>query len=176
MNTVTQEYHDFARIGDGALDMLAQALEQPARSAARKKELLQLITGLPPHPDEVPGLTALQQAGFRMVTPTNSAGSTVKKQMAYAGLTAFFEQLRSVEEVKRYKPHPDTYLTTCQQLKVAPKEAMLIAAHGWDVAGALRADLKAAFISRPGQAQYPLAPEPTYTGLTLEAIARQLIG
>lgn len=35
VNTVTQEYHDFARIGDGTLDMLAQALEQPRRFADR---------------------------------------------------------------------------------------------------------------------------------------------
>lgn len=176
VDTVTQDYHDFAHIGDGALDMLAQALGQPARPASRKQELLQLITELPPHPDVVPGLTALQQAGFRLVALTNSPGSTVKKQMAYASLTDFFEQLRSVDEVKRYKPHPDTYLTTCQQLQVEPQQALLVAAHGWDVAGALRAGLQAAFISRPGQAPYPLAPAPTHTSPTLEALARQLIG
>ncbi|WP_345238085.1 haloacid dehalogenase type II [Hymenobacter saemangeumensis] len=176
VDTVTQEYHDFASIGEGALDMVAQALGQPVRPTARKKELLQLVSELPAHPDVAPALTALKEAGFRMVTLTNSGGSTVKKQMAYAGLTDFFEQLRSVEDVKRYKPHPDTYLTTCRQLKVEPKEALLVAAHGWDVAGALRAGLQAAFISRPGQAQYPLAPRPTHEAATLEALARQLIG
>ena len=119
VDTVTGNYHNFGQIGDAALDMLAQALGQPARPAARKKELLALITELPPHPDIIPGLTALQQAGFRMVTLTNSPEATVQKQMAYAGLTGYFEQLLSIDSLKRYKPHPDTYRTTCERLQVA---------------------------------------------------------
>ncbi|WP_092741917.1 haloacid dehalogenase type II [Hymenobacter psychrophilus] len=176
VDTVTGNYHNFGQIGDAALDMLAQALGQPARPAAHKKEILTLITELPPHPDIIPGLTALQKAGFRMVTLTNSPDATVKKQMAYASLTGFFEQLLSIDSLKRYKPHPETYHSTCQQLKVAPAQAMLIAAHGWDTAGAQLAGLQAAFISRPGQQVYPLAPAPTLTGPTLPDIARQLIG
>lgn len=176
VDTVTGSYHDFGQIGDAALDMLAQALGQPARPAARKKELLTLIAELPPHPDVIPGLTALQQAGFRMVTLTNSPDATVQKQMAYAGLTGFFERLLSIDSLQRYKPHPDTYHTTCERLQVAPAQAMLVAAHGWDTAGARLAGLRAAFIARPGQQTYPLAPAPTLTGPTLADIARQLIG
>ncbi|NVO83334.1 haloacid dehalogenase type II [Hymenobacter terrestris] len=176
VDTVTGNYHNFGQIGDAALDMLAQALGQPARPASRKKELLALIAELPPHPDVIPGLTALQQAGFRMVTLTNSPDATMRKQLAYAGLTGFFEQLISIDSLKCYKPHPTTYLSTCQQLQAAPAETMLVAAHGWDTAGAQLAGLQAAFITRPGQQTYPLAPTPTLTGSTLPAIARQLIG
>jgi 2-haloacid dehalogenase len=89
VDTVTGNYHKFGQIGDAALDMLT--LGQSARPAARKKEPLALITELPPHPDIIPGLTTLQQAGFRIVTLTNSPDATVQKQMAYAGLTGFFE-------------------------------------------------------------------------------------
>jgi 2-haloacid dehalogenase len=176
VDTVTGNYHHFGQIGDAALDMLAQALGQPARPAARKKELLTLIFELPPHPDVVPGLTALQKAGFRMVTLTNSPDATGQKQMAYAGLTGFFEQLFSIDSVQRYKPHPNTYHSTCERLQVAPAQAMLVAAHGWDTAGAQLAGLQAAFITRPGQQTYPLAPTPTLTGPTLTDIAHQLIG
>ncbi|OWP63157.1 haloacid dehalogenase, type II [Hymenobacter amundsenii] len=175
VDTTTANYHDFGQIGDAALDMLAQALGQQARPKARKKELLQLITELPPHPDVVPGLKAFQQAGFRLATLTNSPPSTLQKQMKYAGLTDYFEELCSIDSLKRYKPHPDTYLTTCQALGVAPADSMLVAAHGWDTAGALLAGLQAAFVARPGQQQYPLAPAPTLVGTTLEDIARQLV-
>ena len=176
VDTVTGNYHNFGQIGDAALDMLAQALGQHARPAGRKKELLTLITELPPHPDVISGLTALEKAGFRMVTLTNSPDATGQKQMAYAGLTGFFEQLLSIDSLHRYKPHPDTYRLTCKQLEVAPAQAMLVAAHGWDTAGAQLAGLQAAFIARPGQQTYPLAPAPTLTGPTLPDIARQLIG
>jgi 2-haloacid dehalogenase len=176
VDTLTGNYHHFGQIGEAALDMLAQAMGQPARPLGRKKELLALLSELPPHSDIIPGLTALQQAGFRMVTLTNSPDATVQKQMAYAGLTGFFEQLLSIDSVKRYKPHPTTYLTTCGQLQVEPAQAMLVAAHGWDTAGAQLAGLQAAFIARPGQQTYPLAPVPTLTGPTLSDVARQLIG
>lgn len=176
VDTVTGNYHPFGQIGDVALDMLAQALGQPARPAGRKKELLALLTELPPHPDVVPGLTALQQAGFRLVTLTNSPDATVQKQMAYAGLTGFFEQLLSIDSLRRYKPHPDTYRSACERLRVPPAQAMLVAAHGWDTAGAQLAGLQAAFIVRPGQQTYPLAPAPTLTGPTLPDLARQLLG
>ena len=176
VDTVTGHYHDFPVIGSAGLDMLAQALGQPARDAARKQELLGLLAELPPHPDVVPALTALQRAGFRMVTLTNSPGPTVQKQMAYAQLTPFFEQLLSIDAQRRYKPHPDTYAAACRQLQVAPADAMLLAAHGWDIAGARHAGLQAAFIARPGQQQYPLAPAPALVGSTLEAVAQQLIG
>ncbi len=163
VDTVTGHYHDFPAIGDAGFDMLAQSLGQPARPAARKKELLRLITELPPHPDVVPGLTALQKAGFRMITLTNSPGPTVQKQMAYAQLTPFFEQLLSIDVQKRYKPHLDTYATACRQLKVAPQDTMLLAAHGWDVAGAQWAGMRSAFVARPGQTVYPLADAPDHT-------------
>ncbi|GAA4506899.1 hypothetical protein GCM10023172_36730 [Hymenobacter ginsengisoli] len=94
VDTVTEDYHDFGAIGDAGLDMLAQALGQPARSAARKQDLLGLMAELPPHPDVVPGLTAFQQAGFRMVTLTNSTASVGKKQLAYAGLSSCSVSMR----------------------------------------------------------------------------------
>ena len=41
---------------------------------------------------------------------------------------------------------------------IKSNEAMLIAVHGWDVGGALWAFWRAAFISRPEQQMFPLAP------------------
>ncbi|RZK23184.1 MAG: haloacid dehalogenase type II, partial [Hymenobacter sp.] len=77
VDTITENYHPFGQIGEAGLDMLAQALGQPARSASRKKELLALLAELPPHPDVVAGLTTLQTAGFRMITLTNSPDATL---------------------------------------------------------------------------------------------------
>ena len=176
VDTTTGAYHDFGQLGGAALDMLAQSLAQPPRPEKRKHELLALLTELPPHPDIVPGLTALREAGFRLSALTNSPAATLRRQMAYAGLTDFFEQLLSIDAVRRYKPHPDTYYYACQTLGVAPAETVLVAAHGWDVAGAQLAGLQGAFLARPGQPQYPLAPAPTYAGPTLEAVAKQLVG
>lgn len=65
----------------------------------------------------------------------------------------------SVEPTGKFKPFKDTYVWGANQMGVELKECMLISAHGWDVAGALWAGWRAAFISRPGQQEYPLAPK-----------------
>jgi 2-haloacid dehalogenase len=52
---------------------------------------------------------------------------------------------------------------------------MLIAAHGWDIAGALWAGLRAAFLSRPGAQLYPLAPAPEIVEPDLSKAAGRLI-
>ncbi len=64
---------------------------------------------LPPHPDVVPALERLRDAGFRLATLTNSSKSAVVDQMQNAGLARFFESLLSVEEVGLYKPHAHVY-------------------------------------------------------------------
>ncbi|GGW79853.1 hypothetical protein GCM10007391_10840 [Alteromonas halophila] len=57
---------------------------------------------------------------------------------------------------------------------VEPQEALLVAAHGWDIAGAKQAGWQAAFISRPGKVLYPLALKPDYNISDLPALAKQL--
>lgn len=173
VDTVTGHYHDFGTIGKATLKMAAQLLDKQI-SDEKQTQLLGMIRQRPPHPDVKEGLTQLQRAGYRLATLTNSAGQVAKDQLAYAGLTSFFEASFTVDDFKVYKPHPDTYLKTADRLKVKPAEAMLIAAHGWDVTGAAHAGMQTGFIARPGQVTYPLAPAPGLTGKTLTDLAGQL--
>lgn len=153
--------------------MAEQGLERKV-SDENAQEVLQMIRRLPPHPDIAEGLDMLKKAGYKMVALTNSTGEVVKEQMKNAGLIEYFEALLSIDEIRKYKPAPETYHTVVNKFGIQPKEAMLIAAHGWDVAGALNAGLKAAFIDRKGKALYPLAPAPQFTGNTLVPIAEKL--
>jgi 2-haloacid dehalogenase len=52
---------------------------------------------------------------------------------------------------------------------------MLVAAHGWDVAGAIWAGCRAAFISRPGAQLLPLAPVPEIVERDMPGAANRLI-
>jgi 2-haloacid dehalogenase len=172
--TVTNQYFAFATIADAALDMTAHMLLAKPLTHAEKHALTALLTQLPPHPDVPAGLRQLRAAGYRLVAFTNSTSAALAEQLRYAGLTEYFEQQLSVDAVQRYKPHLDTYRYATEQAAAAPAHALLVAAHGWDVAGALAAGLDAAFIARPGQTLYPLAPPPTYQAPTLTALAEQL--
>jgi 2-haloacid dehalogenase len=152
-------YADFGAIAGAALDMVASArglsLTPPDRDA-----ILGGIRTLPAHSDVRSGLGLLRKAGFRLVTLTNSAPAAVEQQLKNAGLSDLFERSFSVNAVKRFKPAPEPYQHVARELGVTTSGLRLVAAHAWDVVGALQAGCAAAFIARPGKVLYPLAPKP----------------
>ena len=171
--TVTRTYRPFDVLGKDALVITARkhgvTLEKTAKDA-----LFGDMLRLPPHPDVIPALTRLQDAGFRMATLTNSAPSAVASQLTHAGLTDFFKRQFSVEAVQLFKPAPETYRYAAGQLGAAISNVRLIAAHDWDVTGAIRAGARAAFVSRKGLLLGQTAEIPDIIGPDLLAIADQL--
>lgn len=161
VSTAGDRYSDFGDIGVAALMMVAEnnsvdLTEEKARSAIAK------IKTLPPHPDVLPAVKRLKEAGFKVITLTNSSNKTVQAQMKNAGLTRHLDALFSIEDIGIYKPHSHTYRWAARKAGADIEKCMLVAAHGWDVAGASWAGMQSAFIARPGQALYPLAPKPDY--------------
>jgi 2-haloacid dehalogenase len=167
-------YSDFGAIGGAALDMTA-ASRGVSLSADDRTAILSGMRSLPPHPDIQEGLTRLRQAGFRMVTLTNSAPAVVEQQVKNAGLTEFFERSFSVDAVRRFKPAPDPYRHVAKELRVEASELRMVAAHAWDVVGALQAGWAAAFVARPGKVLYPLAPRPDIVEAEMGSVARRIV-
>ena len=172
--TATNVYFDFAVVGDAALTMVA-ARHGVALAADDRSEILRGMRALPPHPDVRPALNLLRDAGFRLATLTNSNAEAAEAQLGHAGLRGYFEQVVSVERVRRLKPAPEVYRMAAASLGVPVGGMRLVAAHAWDVTGALRAGCAAAFVSRPGKVLDPLAPRPDVVGADLEAVAARLI-
>jgi 2-haloacid dehalogenase len=172
--TLADQYKDFGELGVAALLMVARN-HGIILSPETAKQAVSVIRSLPAHPDVRPALEALKGEGFRMVTLTNSSQAAVDAQMHNAGLTDLFEQRLSVQEVQLFKPHSHVYRWGANKLGFAPEDCMLVAAHGWDVAGAVWAGCRAAFISRPGAQLFPLAPVPEIVEPDMLGAARRLI-
>jgi 2-haloacid dehalogenase len=51
----------------------------------------------------------------------------------------------------------------------------LVAAHSWDVSGALAAGCKAAFVARPGMVLSPLGSRPDIIGADISEVVDQII-
>jgi len=172
--TMTGDYHPFGDLGLAAADTTARlygvTLSPEARSA-----LVGRVRALPPHPEVPAALARLKQEGFRMVTLTNSAPSAVEAQLDHAGLRPLFERAFTVDAVRAFKPDRRTYSPVAKELGVSPADLRLVGAHGWDIAGALAAGCVGAFIARPGQELYPLAPPPDVIGPDLNAVASRII-
>ncbi|WP_417385325.1 haloacid dehalogenase type II [Gimesia sp.] len=172
--TVGDHYEDFGVIGAATLQMVArnQGIDLSDDAA---KQALAPIRSLPAHPDVRPALEQLKQAGYRMVTLTNSSQAGVDAQMKNAGLTDLFEDRLSVEHVQMFKPHSHVYKWASRKMNVPPEDCMLIAAHGWDIAGALWAGWRGAFVARPGAQLYPLAKQPEINKPDMQQVAAELL-
>ena len=174
--TTTGEYHDFGKIGVAALMMVADINDIALTPEQAKTAIVTPLLQLPPHGDVKEGLTALKAQGFKLVSLTNSSNFGVKTQFENAGLMSFFEARYSVEDIEIYKPDLRAYAWALEKLGIKPEEALMVAAHGWDIAGAKAAGLQTAFITRPGKALYPLAQQPDYIVSDVNELAAQLSG
>ena len=173
VETLTDNYRDFSEIAAAVFKMTAEKFNKNF-SDEEVKEILSKITELPPHADVVKGLQKLKEEGFIMVALTNGKPNVAKDQLEFAGLTSYFDEILSVEVVKKYKPATETYNFVTRKFGVENSMAMMIAAHGWDIAGAKRAGLKTAFISRPGKSLYPLADSPDLIFSTILELSESL--
>lgn len=168
------EYHDFSTIAAATLSMAATSMNRKVNED-EIKEALSKIKTLEAYPDVMKGLKRLKDYGFRLVTLTNSPENMLKQQIINSNLTDFFEQTLSIDSLKMYKPLPETYQWAAKKLAVQPENIIMIAAHGWDIAGAEKAGLRTAFIAREGQSLYPLATKPDYEATDILGLANLLI-
>jgi 2-haloacid dehalogenase len=172
--TVTGAYSDFTEVGGAALEMVAER-EGVDLSDEEKQQILGGMRELPPHPEVVESLSRLREAGLRLATLTNSTRQVAEGQMENSGLRDYFEQILSADDVRRLKPAPEPYRMTAESLGVEVEGIRLVAAHAWDVAGALRAGCAAAFVARPGMVLDPLVEPPDVVGADLREVAKRIL-
>lgn len=172
--TITGRYDDFGKIAGAALEMTAQ-LHDVTLSDEDRTAIMGGIRSLPPHADVIPGLEKLTSAGLRLFTLTNSPSHVFETQLQNAGITGYFEKSFSVDAIKKFKPDAEVYQMTAKELGVPADQIRLVAAHDWDVAGAIVAGCSAAFIARPGKVLNPLMPVPDIIGIDLTEVADKII-
>ncbi len=174
VSTITGTYRDFGTLGMSALTMVAQRrcveLSDEDRSALREG-----MRQLPPHPEVREALERLRTSGFRLATLTNSTLEAGEAQLVNANLRELLEQTLSADTVRRLKPAPEPYRMAAARMGVAVEEIRLVAAHAWDIAGALNAGCAAAFVARPGQVLDPSGAQPDVIEPDLQGIAEQIL-
>ena len=79
-----------------------------------------------------------------------------------------------MEDVGKYKPHAEVYRWAAGRVGADVSDCLLVAAHGWDVAGAKWAGMQTAFVARPGQQTFPLGPMPDINIPSLAELAGEL--
>ncbi|MDE3164373.1 MAG: haloacid dehalogenase type II, partial [Acidobacteriota bacterium] len=105
----------------------------------------------------------------------NSPPATLEAQMANANLQQYFERNFSVDSVRRFKPAPEPYRMVASELEVDTSALRLIAAHAWDVGGAMQAGCAGAFVARKDKALFPLMKRPDIIGRHLREVSQAII-
>jgi len=169
-------YAPFGRLGAGVLHMVGRTRHVSINNSDIE-ELRSRMGEMPAHPEVASALQRLQDAGFRMVTLTNSAPESHPSPLERAGLAGHFEKMFSVNDLRCFKPAPDTYRSVAEALQVELTTMCLVAAHAWDTLGAQALGCSAALVARPGNAALPVEglPQPDIIAPDLEGVAQEMI-
>ena len=160
-------------------DYLRAALERALRAGGRDlaalDEAMQRAGPMPPFAGADAALAALRDAGLRCGVLTNSTTDAAERSLRSAGLRDHIEIVIGSDVVKTFKPHPRVYANAAATLDVEPAEVCLVAAHAWDVTGAMRVGLRGAWSAHAERRLTSVVPEPDVRGDDLADVAGKLI-
>ncbi len=171
---LTGSYLDFPTAQEAALAMVAER-QGVSMGADEIRSVVDRMSTLPPHPEVASALRSLRGTSLRTAALTNSPETIARTQLENAGLTDLFDQILSADTVRALKPAAAPYLHAAAAFGVEPGEVRLVAAHGWDLTGAMAAGCRAAFVARPGAVLSPLGSQPDIVGPDLTSVVDQIL-
>jgi 2-haloacid dehalogenase len=171
---LTGRYVDFGTAQRAALKMLG-ARQQTDIDDETAAAMVDRMRWLPPHPEVAEALARLAGTPLRLVALTNSTADVAADQLTNAGIRDRFEAALSADTVQALKPAREAYELVSRECEVPLSEVRLVAAHAWDVSGALAAGARAAFVARPGMVVSPLGPQPDIVGADISEVVEQII-
>ena len=157
-------YADFAQCTREALEYVDRALGT-GLSDNDKDRLMAVYTQLPAFPDAADALARLAGSRqVRCVAFSNGSRQAVTQLLEGAGILSHFDDIVSVEEVRRFKPDPAVYAHLRTRVEAAANDTWLISCNPFDVIGAKHAGLHAAWVRRSAEAPFdPWGDEPDLT-------------
>lgn len=159
-------------------DYLRAALERRLENAGDGRDLLdsamEQVSHMPPFPDAAQALDTIAGAGYRIAAVTNSAAEAAAAALQAAGLDTHVELVVGADEVGAYKPHPAVYQHATDRLGAPADTMCLVAAHTWDVLGAMRAGWNAAWVGHREHHLLATVPKPLIQASSLADAGRRL--
>jgi 2-haloacid dehalogenase len=171
---LTGQYLDFTTAQRAALEMVALRAGRSV-GAETVRRIVDRMSSLPPHPEVPAALARLRETPLKIAALTNSVQAVAEAQLGNAGLRDLFDAVVSADSVRALKPAAAPYRAAARQFDVDIRQLRLVAAHSWDVSGALAAGARAAFVARPGMVLSPVGAQPDIVGPDIAAVVEQII-
>lgn len=113
----------------------------------------------------------LMEVGWKLVALTNGSEDSTRKLLERASVMQHFATIFSCDSIQKTKPHPDVYAMPKQDTE---GDVWLVAAHAWDIAGASRAGLRTAFVTKEEKSYLSVYPQPEVVAGDLAEAARKI--
>lgn len=157
--SVSGVFHTFPDIAKGTLTVLLHSLAREADETTLK-DILGAFSRLPAHRDVKPALEKVRRSGCQAVMLTNGSRGNTEKLVRDNGIEHLVDDVVSVEDFNLWKPQTELYRQAALKHSCAPANALLVAAHAWDVHGAIRAGFHGIWIQRHESLYHPLMDSP----------------
>ncbi|WP_414623847.1 HAD-IA family hydrolase [Calothrix sp. CCY 0018] len=135
-------------------------------------QVIESFSELDLQPDALESFQVLKQANCSIVALTNGSEDSTRKLLERAGAIKYFDCIFSCDAVSKTKPHKDVYALVKQD---DLSDVWMVAAHAWDIAGAVRADLRTAFITQNEIDYLDVYPQPEIIVPSLVAAGNKII-
>jgi 2-haloacid dehalogenase len=180
-DTVAMAMVDQITGGSASLDeLLAGAMRRRLRLAgsdeSRAAAALELMSTMPAYLEAPAALESLRGRGLRLGVLSQSTAEAADNVLRFAGLRDRFELVLSAQDAGAFKPDLRPYRYALARTEAESGNAVcMVSTHWWDVAGAKRAGLRAAWVARRERALLDTVPSPDYTGRDLAEVADAIV-
>jgi 2-haloacid dehalogenase len=145
---------------------------------ATRTELNRAWRRLDAWPDTAPGLARLRTRYW--LAPCSNGNISIMVDLARRN-GWIWDAVLGAEAARAYKPKPVVYLSAAAAFDCAPEQAMMVAAHSYDLAAAAALGLRTAFIARPdeygpGKGESAASGPVDVSAASLTALADRLLG
>lgn len=171
LRTITGRWADFEAVTAGALRTTAARLGVDGSAAAA---LDGAFDRLPARPEALPVLRAMRDGGMRLGVLSNGSRSMLERALGATGLTALFDDILSVDAVRRYKPDPEVYALAVAASRNEPADIGFVTANDWDAAGAAAFGFRVAWLRPAGSIGLPALDVPDVAVATWADLAAVL--
>ena len=135
-------------------------------------EVMATFSELDLQPFAIEAFEMLTQADWKIAALTNGSEKSTRNLLERAGVQQYFTEVYSCDAIAVTKPHPDVYKMVQNDLK---KDVWLVAAHAWDIVGAINVGMKTAFVNQLEKDYLKAYSQPQITVENLLEASRQII-
>ncbi|NVK18078.1 MAG: haloacid dehalogenase type II [Methylocystaceae bacterium] len=149
LRTLMGDFKDFWHVTGDALDFTMDTYN--IHDPALRTRLMELYLKLDTYPEVPKLLENLRDRGMKTVILSNGSRTMLTSAVRKAGIGHLLDDVFSVDEIEKFKIHPDVYQHAVDKLGVAKEKIAFQSANAWDAAGAMAFGLQVVWVNRFAQ-------------------------